>query len=92
MDDKSESSGHVVISLTSIYDKVCEGNKQTIDAMHRIELLQRDVFAMQKAQERLEQDVDTLKKARWPMPSIAILISVFSIAYMLLKDSLGKGH
>jgi hypothetical protein len=78
----------ISISLTTIYEKVCEGNKQTADALHRIELLTRDVGNMKLMQERLEADIESLKRSRWPMPSIAVVISFLSLVYIVLKDSL----
>lgn len=88
MNAKQSDEPSISISLSTIYQAVCEGNKQTADALHRIELVTRDVNALKLVQERLETDIESLKKSRWPIPSVAVVISFLSLVYVLLKDSL----
>lgn len=82
------SEPSITVSLTAIYDEVRDGNRQTAHALHRIELLTHDFNNMKIMQESLRADIESLKKNRWPIPSVAVLISFLSIAYVLLKDSI----
>lgn len=77
----------IQVSLKDVLLEVREGNKQTAQALHEVHLLARDVLAMQKDIAKLEEDVESLKKSRWPIPGVAVLISGISLLYILFKDS-----
>lgn len=79
---------YIQVSLKDVLLEIREGNKNTAAALHETQLLQRDILSIQKDITKLHEDVESLKKSRWPIPSVAVLISTLSLIYVLLKDSL----
>lgn len=78
----------VQVSLKDLLLEIREGNKQTAEALHQVQLLGRDIIELKKDVTKLEIDVEALKKSRWPIPGAAVLISALSLLYILFKDSI----
>lgn len=78
----------IQVSLKDILLEIREGNKNNAEALHQTQLLQKDIIAIQKDIAKLHEDVESLKKSRWPIPGVAVLISTLSLIYILLKDSI----
>lgn len=78
----------IQVSLKDVLLEIRDGNRNTAEALHQIQLLQKDVLVLQKDNSKLHEDVEALKKSRWPIPSVAVLISTLSLIYVLLKDSI----
>ena len=78
---------YIQVSLKDVLLEVREGNKQTAEALHQVQLLARDNLAMQKDIADLEKDVESLKKSRWPLPGVAVLVSALSLLYIMFKDT-----
>lgn len=69
---------HVVIDLKVIYDQLLVLNT-------RVELLMSKQLEQDKDMKDHEDRLRSLEKARWPLPSVALLLSLGSLALALTR-------
>lgn len=70
--------GYVVIDLKTIYDQLLILNT-------RVELLMSRQLEHDKETADHENRLRSLEKARWPLPSLAVLVSLGSLGFALVR-------
>ena len=73
----SEALGSVVIGPKEIYDAVQHVSSQ-------MELMQQQMAEQGRRGDDHEARLRSLEKGRWPLPSLAVLISIASVVTLLL--------
>lgn len=75
----------VVITLKEVYDAQQEGSKVQQQILAKLDLL---VASHDRVDERVtdhETRIRSLEQTRWPLPSVAIIVSIASLVWQLLK-------
>lgn len=80
--------GPVVITAREIYDQGARTAELVKSVAVTLTNLQQDLSEHQQAQGKINSDVEarlrSLEKARWPLPALAVLVSLAALAMPLL--------